>query len=233
MHIPHLRRAGCVREASEYRRESQRCYTCMRSAGTALAFRRFAGETPALLRVQANVDERRPTVRTVFAIVCASLLVLCSCQSAPDGVVNKVLVDFGLREKPEGYVSGGEEVFERLNAVGETELQRINTAARGGEVKFQAESGLRGKYYKEVRVYETFYPLDVKPVAKGHEVERGYVGYIQYAYRVYQSPPKSTRAAAASDRASIVTNETGRETYRYTFNGNGQWNGAKGERTRD
>jgi len=171
-------------------------------------------------------------VRTAFAIACASLLALCACQSTPNEVVNKVLVDFGLREKPEGYVSGGDKVFERLNAVGETELQRINAAARGGEVKFQAESGLRGKYYKEVRVYETFYPLDVKPVAKGHEVDRGYVGYIQYAYRVYQGQPKSTRAEAAAERASILTNETGRETYRYTLNASGQWNGTKGERTR-
>ena len=167
--------------------------------------------------------------RLAAVMVCVAL---CSCQRTPGGVVDKVLVDFGIREKPEGYVTGGDKVFARLTGVGKAEMRRINQEGRHGEVKFQDEGGVRGKYYKEVKVYEKFYPLDAQPVSKTAAGERGYTGYIEYSHRLFQSERKSNRAEAAAAQANIRTDRTGRETYRYTFGPGGVWDGAKGERTR-
>lgn len=166
----------------------------------------------------------------LFLVICAAL---CSCQSPEGGVVNKVLSDFGLREKPEGYVSAADKAFPNLNTIGPVEMSRLNTAERQGEVKFQQESGLKGKYYKEVKVYENFYPIDVTPAGHGGGGDRGFVGHIDYMYRVYQSPRVDTRSEAANESASISTDVTGREQYRYNLSQSGEWDGAKGERIRD
>lgn len=160
------------------------------------------------------------------------LLLLCSCQSSPDEVMNKVLVDFGLREKPEGYVSGSDMVFKRLDAVGSAEIKRMNLAEQHGAVKFQQDGGLRGKYYKEVKVYERYFPKDVQAVSRSSVGETGYVGYLDYEYRMYQSPRVDTSAEAAAATADVPTDVTGRDTYRYTFSGGGEWNAAKGEKVR-
>jgi len=169
-------------------------------------------------------------VKKLFLVLLA--LGLAACQRGPDEVFDKVLVDFGLREKPEGYVSGADTVVDRLQAVGDTEMKRMNQEARHGEIKFQ-EDGLRGLYYKEVKVYERCYPLDAQPVSASSQTDsRGYVGYIEYAYRVYQSPRKSNRAEATAESATISTDEQGRETYRYNFGPGGVWDGGKGERAR-
>lgn len=63
-------------------------------------------------------------------------------------------------------------------------------------------------------------------------VERGEHGFIQYEYRIYQGPRKDSRTEAAAETATLPTDETGRETYRYTFSGSGGWNGGKGQRAR-
>lgn len=162
-------------------------------------------------------------------LVC---VISCGCQTGPSGVVDKVLVDFGIRDRPEGYVSASDKVFERLQAVGQTDMKRMNTEGRHGEVKFQDEDRLHGKYYKEVKRYEKFQPLEARPTSKGARGERGYVGYITYAYRLYQSPRKSNRTEAAATSATVRTDITGRETYRYKFGTGGAWNGRPGERTR-
>lgn len=171
-------------------------------------------------------------VRRVLVVACACALTFCSCQRSPSQVVDKVLVDFGLREKPEGHVSGADKVFQQLPKVGEAELKRMNLAARHGEVKFQKEGDYKGKYYKEVKVYDAFYPLDAQPVPKTDQGDRGYVGYIEFAYRIYQSERKSNRVEAAAASATIPTDVTGRETYKYEFSASGQWDGDKGDKTR-
>ena len=163
------------------------------------------------------------------AVLCAGF---CSCQRTPSEVAGKVMVDFGLKAKPEGYVSGSDKVFERLNAVGETELKRLNLAEQKGAVKFQKESELKGKYYKEVKVYESWYPIDVQPMSGSQEGQRGFLGYVEYAYRVYQSERTSVPAEASAKTADIPTDTTARETYRYTFGVGGEWNGGKGEKVR-
>ncbi len=84
-------------------------------------------------------------------VLLGMVIILCSCQTGPEGgVVNKVLTDFGLREKPEGYVSETDKVFQRLGEIGATELQRLNHENRHGEVKFE-QKGARGEYYKYTR----------------------------------------------------------------------------------
>ena len=161
------------------------------------------------------------------------VLLIGGCQRGPGEVTNKVLQDFGLQKRPEGYVSGSDRVYEKLPTVGEAEIRRMNAEGRQGEIKYQ-EEGLRGLYYKEVKVYERCYPLDAQASSGGSQREDGpsYVGYIEYSYRYFQSARKGTRAEAEAESASIPTDVTGRETYRYDFNSGGNWDGSAGEKSR-
>ena len=167
--------------------------------------------------------------KLALVAVCA---LLCSCQRTPGEVMQKVKYDFGIGEKPEGYVSGAERVMQNLDKVAQTEMKRMNIEGRHGEVQFQEEEGLRGSYYKQVKLYEDFYPLDARATSKAAEGGRGYLGYIEYTYRVCQSERKPNRTEAAAASATIRTNQTGRETFRYTFSPGGVWDGKKGEKTR-
>lgn len=151
------------------------------------------------------------------------------------GGTNTVLQDFGIQKRPDDYVSGEDKVFERLGNVGKTELVRLNKDAARGEVKFEDGGPLRGKYYKEVKVYENYYPLEAQSSSSGRagpNKQRGYAGFIEYAYRIYQSPRKNSRTEANALTADIPTPERGRETYRYRFNSSGTWLGGKGEAVR-
>ncbi len=163
-------------------------------------------------------------------VLTVLILPLAACQSGSGSVGQKVLADFGIGEHPEGYVSGTDKVFQELDTVGKTEIKRMNALARNGEVKFE-EDGLRGRYFKEVKVFESFYPLDAR--AAGHQAgqDRGFTGLIEYTYRVYRGAAKPTRAEAAAESASIATDAGGKETFRYQFGPGGVWNGGKGERS--
>lgn len=164
-----------------------------------------------------------------LVLICVGL---CSCTTGPDQVVDKVMVDFGLKPKPEGYVSASDEVFKKLDMVGAAEIKRMNIAGQHGDVKFQKENELRGKYYKEVKVYEGYFPTEATPASKTGSGEGGYYGYIEFSYRMYQSMREDSSSAAEAATADIPTDTTGRETYRYTFGSGGEWNGGKGERSK-
>jgi len=171
-------------------------------------------------------------VRNGAFLACLLLSIVgAGCQRTPGEVANKVLTDFGIREPDENYVSGSDKVYERLRTVGESEMQRMNFEGREGEIQFE-ENGLRGMYYKEVREYTDFHPLDARADTAGTQRESGYTGYIEYSYRTLQSPRKPTRTEAAAESANIPTGETGREVYRYRFNSGGGWDGSKGERAK-
>jgi len=161
--------------------------------------------------------------------VILAFLTAAGCETPEGGVANKVLVDFGVREAPEGYERGSDTVYNRLSDVGATELRRLNAENRHGTVKFEQE-GLRGAYFKELKVYEDFYPLDAVATTSGTQRDRGFLGYIDYTYRVYQSARFESRVEAETATATIPTGDSGRETYRYRFNQGGFWNGSKGER---
>lgn len=168
-----------------------------------------------------------------YPIVAALLVLsLSGCASDSGSAGSKILQDFGIRERSEDYVSGKDTVFARLDDVGKTELKRMNLAARSGEVKFEDQGELRGKYYKEVKIYQRHYPLEVDPTGSTRARDRGYIARIEYSYRLYQGPRKSTRTAAAAEVADISTSQRGRETYRYHFSSSGIWDGAKGDLTR-
>lgn len=163
-------------------------------------------------------------------VVCACLM-LGACQTDSGSVAEKVLADFGLADRPEGYESGADRVFEQMDSVGATEIKRLNAVERHGEIHFEGE-GVRGKYYKQVKVYESYYPLDVQAVTGGGTRERGFTGLIEYRYRMFRSEPKSTQAEAAAESATIATEEEGKEVYRYNFSTGGVWNGGNGERSK-
>lgn len=157
-------------------------------------------------------------------------LIFNGCASSPSEVKEKVLVDFGIKEKPDDYVTGSDVVYDKLKDVGETELKRLNATERHGEVKYEQRPGdLTGKWFKEVKVYENYYPNDADIINRSSRGERGFVGYIEYSYRIYQSARKNTRVEAENADAEISTNESGREKYRYQFNTGGGWTGEKGE----
>lgn len=160
-------------------------------------------------------------------------LLVCGALAGCGGVGEKVLVDFGIKDAPEGYFMGSERVEQRLEQIGPAEIRRLNSAARRGEVKYQ-DDDLRGRYYKEVKVYENAYPLDARAAPnRSRAAERGYYGFIEYTYRVYQSRRVKTKAEARAQSADIPTNETGRETYRYRFDAGGDWNGEPGTLSRN
>lgn len=159
-------------------------------------------------------------------------LSVLGCASGSGGFGDTVLQDFGIRERPEGYVSNTDRVFERLDEVGEAELQRLNTENRRGEIKADTRDPLRTQYYKEIKVYENYYPLEVDPATRSSRSRGGYVGYIEYGYQMHQSPRYSTRTEASAAAADLPTGERGRETRRYRFSTSGVWTGGAGELVR-
>ena len=166
--------------------------------------------------------------------VLAICLFLSACGSSGSntGVVDKVLTDFGIRQPGDDYEQPSDRIFSRLDAVGKSEMSRMNGAARYGEIKFQDDGGLGGMYYKEVKLYETYRPLDAQRMSRTSARERGYFGFIDFSYRVFQSERRSNRTEASALSANIPTDTTGHETYRFTFGPGGTWTGQKGELTR-
>ncbi len=155
---------------------------------------------------------------------------ICGCSS---GSGSKVLQDFGLQERPDDYVSGSDKVMAKLPDVGKAELPRLNAASRTGEVKYEKLDALRGAYYKRVKVYEDFRPLDANYTTRKPTQESvSYVGYIEYSYQFFESPRQESRIEAQAEIATIPTGDRGSETYRYQFGSSGNWNGAKGEAVR-
>lgn len=136
-----------------------------------------------------------------------------------------------MKQKPAGYQSQSDLILNQLRSVGQTEMKRMNLSGRRGKVRFQKEGDFQGKYYKEVKVYESFQPLDTRPYTAGASEERGYYGYISYTYRVYESERTPNRVDAQAKTADIRTDQTGHETYRYKFGPGGAWDGRQGELT--
>ncbi len=164
-----------------------------------------------------------------LCIVCLfACLCFAGCKSEGGGVGQKVLADFGLAEHPEGYVSGSDKVYQQLDTVGMTEMKRMNSEIREGQIKFE-QDGLKGRYFKEVKVYEVARPVDVKGSTASSD--HGFVGYIEYEFRLYHGEAKPTRAEASAQSADISTDTTGKETMRYNFNISGTWDGGKGDRS--
>jgi hypothetical protein len=156
-----------------------------------------------------------------------------SCATDSGSVAEKVKYDFGIGEKPEGYETGTDRIMSRLDGVGKTEMKRMNVEGRHGELKFQEEGNFGGKYYKEVKVYEAYRPMDARPVSRTTRGERGYIGYVQYDFQVFQGPRVANRTEAEASSPNIRTDISGRETFRYSFGPSGSWDGAPGELTRN
>ncbi len=176
--------------------------------------------------------------RIAFNVIAGATLVVAAtvsgCATGDDNVsvAEKVKYDFGIGEKPEGYVTATDKILERLDGVGKTELKRMNNSARHGEVLFQEEDELKGMFYKETKRYESYLVLDARSVTRSSQEGRGYVGFIEYTYQVYQGERRSTRAEAAAQPADIRTDDRGREVLRYNFGPSGTWDGSEGETAR-
>jgi hypothetical protein len=173
--------------------------------------------------------KRKISMNKWFGLVCMlGCLCLAGCQSDGGGVTQKVLADFGIGEHPEGYVSGSDKVYQQLDTVGQAEMKRMNAEGREGQIKFE-QDGLKGRYFKEVKRYESAHPVDVK--ASTASADRGFVGFIEYECRLFHGAAKPTRAEAAAQSAEISTETVSREMMRYNFSVAGTWDGGKGERS--
>lgn len=158
---------------------------------------------------------------------------LSVCVAGCAGVGSKVLQDFGIQDRPEGYESGADRVMAKMGDVGKAELNRLNLEQRRGDLRYDDTDELHGKYYKVIRKYDRYYPLDANATGRTSATgKRGFVGYIEYSYSSYEGPRKNTRVEAAAQIADIPTGDNGRETYRYRFSTGGVWNGAKGQLVR-
>ena len=164
-------------------------------------------------------------------MLCLAVVVL-GCQRTPAEVGNKVLSDFGLRERTEERTTTADRVFDRLDQVGQAELDRLNAQHRHGETEYEEEGPLRGHYYKQRREYVDYRPVDVTSSGGTGAREQGYTGLIDYTYELYRSEPQQTRVEAQAASANIPTGVTERETLRYHFNSSGSWDGRGGEPTR-
>jgi len=162
-------------------------------------------------------------------LLLAGLLVT-GCQT---GVVNTVLVHWGIRQAPEGTPNETDKIFNKLASVGEIEIKRMNQENQRGKILFQDKGDMRGKYYKESKVYENYFPVDVETASRVRGEDQGFVGFIEYSYRIYQSERKTNRTEAEAQAPCIPTDQTGRERYRYAFGPTGEWNSRKGQRARE
>lgn len=170
-------------------------------------------------------------VLVVFAVAAAAWTTGCATDDGVS-VAEKVKYDFGIGEKPEGYETATDRVMARLEDVGKAEMNRMNSEQRHGEVKFQQQNELQGQFYKETKRYESYLVLDARAVTRSSQKDRGYVGFIEYTYQIYQGERRPTSAEAAAQPANIATTERGRETLRYNFGSSGNWDGAPGEPAR-
>ena len=169
----------------------------------------------------------------LLGAVLVLTVALSGCQRTPGQVVNKVLTDFGVRKAPEEQTEVDSARLQKLAVVGEQELARLNQESRRGDVKCDTSDKMRALYYKEAKVYENFYPVDYTDVMSQDEEKRGFQGYIDFEYRMYQSERFPTRAEAAMANATVPSDQGGRERYRYSFTQGGEWNGRKGVRAKD
>lgn len=175
---------------------------------------------------------KRPFIAPILALTLITTL-FSGCGSAPGGVGNKVLTDFGIRQQQEGVTTGTDMVYQRLPEVGKSEIDRLNANERRGTIKFKQE-GLHGVYVKRVKRYEAAYPVDATPLTTNSQTTglTGFNGYIEYSYRIFESAPKTSSTEAQAADADVPTDEQGREGYRYGFTPSGTWDGGKGQRTR-
>ncbi len=178
---------------------------------------------------------RRNNIAVRIATYAAGIIVALSAGCATDGnvsVAEKIKYDFGIGEKPEGYESATDKIMSRLDDVGKTEMKRMNSGVRHGEINFQENEELKGMFYKETKRYESYLVLDARSLSRSSQRGRGYVGFVEYTYQVYQSERRTTRAAAAAQPANIRTDKRGREVLRYNFGPSGTWDGSSGETSR-
>jgi hypothetical protein len=157
-------------------------------------------------------------------------LVLCVAAAGCGSTGDKVLQDFGIQDRPEDYVSGADRVMVTMQDVGKVEMDRMNAAQRRGEVLVDNSDPLKASYYRRVREYESFHPLDANAATRTSQNQPvSFVGYIEYDFQVYESNRVVSRSEAATLPADIPTGRRGRETYRYKFDSGGTWNGGRGE----
>jgi hypothetical protein len=152
------------------------------------------------------------------------LLSITGCGS----VGNTVMQDFGLQERPDDYESGSDKVLKAMENVGKSELSRLNLSQRRGEIAYQKKD-LSTLYYKTMKKYRRSYPIEANSKSRNSQSKsKGFIGYIEYDYEIYESARFINRVEAEAAPAEIPSGQRGREVYSYKFTTSGTWNGQRG-----
>jgi hypothetical protein len=84
---------------------------------------------------------------------------------------------------------GSDKVVERLNEIGEVEMKRMNQAERLGEVQVE-EDGLQVNYYKLVKEYVSYYPVEASATSRASDRDRGFCGVHRVPLPDASGPPQ-------------------------------------------
>ncbi|MCD6288184.1 MAG: hypothetical protein J7M12_03625 [Candidatus Hydrogenedentes bacterium] len=172
----------------------------------------------------------------IVAMVCFA----AGCKSTV-GLIDATLGGLGIEKSKTSDSRTVQEIIRsRIPIVAEQELKRLNYTAESTRIVFVRSQGDPlggGKYYKERRVYERWYPGEIKPSSRGPKVSAGlnsnnrttsWSVVIEYRYRTYRGPEKTSREEAAASETVAVDKSSAFERYKYGFDRHGQWDGKPG-----
>jgi len=162
------------------------------------------------------------------------------CHSA-GRVTNQVLEDFGLRRRSaEDEPSVEVKIRQRMNEIAVREMRRLTNSPESSRIVFVPIPNHplgTGTYYKERRVYDRYYILDVtkrrrsgqgSPMPDRRGAADTYTVTVDYRCRVYRTHELATHDAARAGRATVLSEQMGYEQYKYTFDSHGEWDGKPG-----
>jgi len=173
------------------------------------------------------------------AVLCAALCLTAGCRSSgPSGMLQR----FGVGDETDDDGTPVDIVIrQKLEMIAVREMQRLNNLPESNQVVFVPTPNDPlggGKYFREQRVYDRWYLVDI---SKGRDRRSRGAGQstsrssgrnlvtVQYRYRLHKSYqlPSREEALATSSMASSQTMDY--ERYRYVFDNRGEWDGKPGQ----
>ena len=173
------------------------------------------------------------------AVLCLVLCFVVGCRSSrPD----RILPSFGIGDKPaEDGISAEIVIREKLGMIAVREMRRLNNLPESNRVVFVPTPNDPlggGKYFREQRVYDRWYLVDI---SKGRDRQARGAGQstsrssgsnlvtVQYRYRLHKSYPLPSRQEALTTNSMASSQTMDYERYRYSFDRRGEWDGKPGK----
>ena len=173
------------------------------------------------------------------AALCVAFCIAAGCRSSGP---SRLLSRFGIGDETADDGMPVEFIIrQKLDMIALREMQRLNNLPESNRVVFVPTPNDPlggGKYFREQRVYDRWYLVDI---SKGRDRRSRGAGRsasissvrnlvtVQYRYRLYKSYqlPSRQEALATSSMASTQTMDY--ERYRYVFDNRGEWDGKTGQ----